>query len=224
VTPLSENNRRAIAKKIASRYPTPFLRHYTYWKTVTDPVYPAACEILRKTPSLPLLDLGCGAGQFAFFLRECGYDAPLLGVELDAEKAHIANRIAEAHDLSARFLALDYREMCEPHRGHVCLLDVLQYIPLNEQREMLARAAGFVNESGGVFIARNGLKDDSKRYAISRLVDRFARAIRWISAPPVDYPTRELFEEVLGSAGLKVEVRPLWGGTPFNNHLIIARK
>lgn len=224
MAPSPEKSRHVIARKVASRYPTPFLRQYTYWKTVTDPVYPAAWELLHHAPPLPLLDLGCGAGQFAFFLREQGFDAPLIGVELDSAKVETANRIAMAHDLRARFLALDCRHLREPHSGHVCLLDVLQYVPLAGQRDMLARAAALVHEGGGIFIARNGFRDGSARYQITRAADRFARIIRWIKAPLVEYPTREMFEDVLGSAGLTVEVRPLWGGTPFNNHLIIARR
>lgn len=217
-------DQRSLARTISARYPTPFLRHYTYWKIVTDPVYAAAWEVLRSARTLPLLDLGCGAGQFAFFIRECGYTDPLIGVELDAEKAGVASRIAAEHHLDARFLALDYRDLREAHQGHVCLLDVLQYVPPEAQREMLARVAGLVHEQGGILIARSGLRDDSTRYQITRLVDRFARAIRWIRAPLVDHPTRETFEEVLGAAGLKVECRPLWGCTPFNNHLIVARR
>ena len=215
---------RSLARTISARYPTPFLRHYTYWKIVTDPVYAAVWDVLADAPSLPLLDLGCGGGQFAFFIRECGYTAPLAGVELDAEKVEIASRIAAAHHLDARFLAQDYRDIGEDHQGHVCLLDVLQYVPPDAQREMLARAARLVHQHGGLFIARSGLRDDSMRYHITRMVDRFARAIRWIRAPLVDHPARETFEEVLGAAGLKVECRPLWGRTPFNNHLIIARR
>ena len=77
---------------------------------------------------------------------------------------------------------------------------------------------------GGKLIIRSGLRDSSWRYRITVVGDWLAKLTFWMKAAPVCYPDRELFESVLGSAGLKVRVEPLWGGTPFNNHLIAAER
>jgi hypothetical protein len=76
----------------------------------------------------------------------------------------------------------------------------------------------------GKLVIRSCLRDDSGRFRITVAGDWLAKLTFWMKAAPVCYPDRELFESVLGSAGLKVRVEPLWGGTPFNNHLIAAER
>lgn len=217
-------DRRALARTISARYPTPFLRHYTYWKIVTDPVYGAVWDVLASAPSLPLLDLGCGAGLLAFYLREHGFAPDISGLDLDGPKIEAAAAIAREHDLRAEFRAQDFRDAFQSASGHVTLLDVLQFVPERAQREILARAASFVHPEGGLLIIRTGIRDDSMRFRITHFMDIFARVIGWMKAPPVDYPTPEMFREVLEPAGFRVELRPLWGRTPFNNYLVIARR
>ncbi len=45
-----------------------------------------------------------------------------------------------------------------------------------------------------------------------------------MKAAPVNYPTREFFQDVLESEGFDVEIRPFWGLTPFNNFMILAKR
>ena len=44
-----------------------------------------------------------------------------------------------------------------------------------------------------------------------------------MKAAPIHYPTAEDFERNLSPHG-KVSISPLWGPTPFNNHLIVMEK
>jgi hypothetical protein len=44
-----------------------------------------------------------------------------------------------------------------------------------------------------------------------------------MKAAPTHYPTAEDFQRILSPFG-EVEIIPLWGGTPFNNHLITLRR
>ena len=50
-----------------------------------DPVYPAAYELFRGSDE-PILDIGCGLGLLAFYLRERGCRQPILGLDVDARK------------------------------------------------------------------------------------------------------------------------------------------
>ena len=43
--------------------------HYAGRKLRRDPIFPAAYELLRESNE-PLLDVGCGVGLLAFYLRE----------------------------------------------------------------------------------------------------------------------------------------------------------
>jgi hypothetical protein len=44
-----------------------------------------------------------------------------------------------------------------------------------------------------------------------------------MKAAPTHYPTSGDFQKILSPFG-NLEISPLWGGTPFNNHLIILTR
>ena len=214
-----------IASRLAARYPTRFLQRYTYWKVRTDPLYPAVWSVLRQAPELPLTDYGCGAGLFAFFLRENGYQKPILGIDIDSEKIAAAQRLATGCTPAPQFTCADYRTFrFEGTPGHVTLLDVLQYVPGMDQQAFLAAIAPAVAKEGGLLILRCGLRDHSWRYRVTMIADRFARIIGWMKTPPLEFPTRESLTHVMQQSGMQIELQPLWGRTPFNNYLIIARR
>ena len=70
------------------------MRGYVRGKLRDDPVFPAAFDLLQPTP-MPVLDLGCGLGLLQFYLRERGYDAPLVGVDFDERKIRQADRVGQ---------------------------------------------------------------------------------------------------------------------------------
>ena len=70
----------------------PRLYYYAIGKITLDPAYPAVAKALGKS-TLPLLDLGCGMGLLAAYLRASGHCAPLVGWDLDEEKIEIAKAV-----------------------------------------------------------------------------------------------------------------------------------
>jgi SAM-dependent methyltransferase len=188
------------------------------WKVQSDPLYAGVLEALRGYDQ-PLIDVGCGVGLLAFFLREHGYDAPIIGIDFDDRKIDLARKAA-ANYRAIDFIRGDARAPLPP--GHnVLLLDVLHYFDPASQQVILRNAAEAV-PPGGVAVIRQGIRDRSWRYRMSSTVDAFGRAIRWMRAENLIYPTRE---EVLAPfAGFDAEVRPLWGRTPYNNYLFVLRR
>ena len=57
--------------RVASRFPRGWLRSYVKSKLRRDPIFPAAYELLHGSKG-PILDVGCGVGLLAFYLRERG--------------------------------------------------------------------------------------------------------------------------------------------------------
>ena len=216
---------RRTAERLSALYPTPFLRNYVYWKVRTDPLYPAVNRHLAPTRDHPLVDLGCGPGLFAFYLKTRGHAAPVHGLDVDAEKIHAASAIAARHWPDLTFSVSDFAQW-DPagHQGHVTLLDVLQYLPHDLQHTLLQKAARCLTDPGHRLIIRNGLDDDSWRASVTRVTDHLARWIRWMARSPLQHPSRQRLEHTLTSAGLRVTFQPLWGATPFNNYLIIAQR
>ncbi|HEY0141403.1 MAG TPA: methyltransferase domain-containing protein [Thermoanaerobaculia bacterium] len=212
-------NRDAVARALGSRYATPYLRNYVRWKVAMDPVYEGVAERLREH-HLPLVDVGCGVGLMVFYLRESGFDGPIVGIDFDEGKIAAANEMASRYE-HTEFRTGDARAPL-PEGHSVLILDVLQYFETAGQQVTLRNAARVVPE-GGVVIIRSGVRDKSWRYRLSWLSDTFGRAIRWMQAERLVIPTREEIEGAFAE-GFEKEVVPLWGRTPFNNYLFIFRR
>jgi len=213
---------RKSYQKIARLYPGRWDQGYVASKLRTDPLYSALASELRNSP-LPLLDLGCGLGLLAFFLREEGIEVPITGLDYDERKIQSARKAmlaANSRDLS--FSHHDARQGLPEHLGNVSILDILQFFTACEQAELLNLAVARV-APGGKLIIRSGLDDASLRFKITIAGDLLAKATFWMKAAPTHYPSAADFESILNPHG-DLEIKPLWGKTPFNNHLIVLRK
>lgn len=211
----------ASIREIAAMFPGRWDRNYVAAKLRTDPLYTTLTENLRGQ-HLPLLDIGCGLGLLAFFLRAEGIGVPLHGLDYDPRKIESARRgaiLSQAHELS--FSHHDARSGLPEHQGNVSILDILQFFTPDEQATLLKLAASRV-APGGMLIIRSGLRDATWRFKITVLGDWLAKATFWMKAAPTHYPSADDFQKILAPFG-SVEISPLWGGTPFNNHLIILR-
>jgi SAM-dependent methyltransferase len=212
----------ASVRKIAAMFPGRWDRNYVAAKLRTDPLYAALAENLRGS-DLPLLDLGCGLGLLAFYLREESIGVPILSLDYDSRKIDAARRATlsfQAMDLC--FSHHDARSGLPAHQGNVSILDILQFFTPDEQETLLKLAASRV-APGGSLIIRSGLRDASWRFKVTVLGDWLAKATFWMKAAPTHYPTSDDFQKILSPFG-NVEISPLWGGTPFNSHLIILRR
>jgi 2-polyprenyl-3-methyl-5-hydroxy-6-metoxy-1,4-benzoquinol methylase len=203
-------------KRIASRYPTRLLRSYASVKIATDPAYDAVFNLLRET-SEPLLDIGCGIGLMAFYLRERGMRMPIVGIDHDRRKIEIARRVAN-DDQSVSFEIGDARHRVQ-FRGNVVLLDVLHYFNDADQSVILRNAAA----AGGMIIIRDGIRDGSLRYRLTYAQETLSRVGGWLKAERLHFPTRESIETSL-NGDFREEVKPMFGRTPFNNYLFVFRR
>lgn len=210
-------NRDSAAERVAAQLPTRFLRGYARGKLRSDPLYRNVMDALRGRPQ-PLFDIGCGVGLLEFFLRENGFAQPMTGIDHDARKIAIANLIA-ANYPGIEFRAGDARGSI-PSGCNVTALDVLHYFTEGEQKAMIRAIADAV-PSGGVAILRDAVRDGSLRYRATAIQERFSRAIRWLKAERLNFPTRELVEAPFLARGFRSEIVPAWGGTPFNNYLFV---
>lgn len=207
--------------EIAKLFPGRWNRNYVATKLRTDPLYTALANELRGS-ELPLLDLGCGLGLLAFYLRSQGINVPIHGLDYDSRKIRDARNAATlAAATGLEFSHHDARGGLPEHRGNVSILDILQFFDPAEQETLLKLAATRV-APGGKLVIRSGLRDDSWRFKVTFLGDLLAKATFWMKAAPTHYPSAEDFRRILGKFG-EVEISPLWGGTPFNNHLIVMR-
>ncbi|MGI8559888.1 MAG: methyltransferase domain-containing protein [Luteimonas sp.] len=215
---------RATAKTIAHHYPRPrSLYWYVRVKLVSDPLYRAAIDALRRTDA-PLLDFGCGIGLLAQVLRAGGVDLDYRGVDNDAGKIARARRAATTAALAGvRFECIESANALPTHRGSVAVLDVLQYLPDDAQAQLLDAAITMLTP-GAQLLIRTGIDDGGWRARLTRYVDILGHGVGWMNVAPKRYPQRDALAARLQSAGLRAHFSPLHGRVPFNNWLVVATR
>jgi 2-polyprenyl-3-methyl-5-hydroxy-6-metoxy-1,4-benzoquinol methylase len=211
----------AIVARIAARYRLRRHRSYVRSKLRWDPLFAGVAPLFVGS-SRPLLDIGCGLGLLGQYLRERGFRAPYLGLDLDERKIEEARLAASGDGLDLEFAAGSAASL-PGFLGDVALLDVLHYMPAEAQQRTLVEVASRVAPDG-ILVIRNVLKDGSWRFAATVAQERFSGALGWMRFPACHFPEREEIESPLRAMGFATHVVPLWGRTPFNSYLFVARR
>jgi len=221
--PYPREDARAIARAFLPRHVlgNRYDYYYTLTKLRTDPLYPGVLQALRPTTA-PVLDLGCGLGLLAHALRADGQMQPFTGVDIDAAKIRRGREVAARTGLAdVQLDVLDLGVGLPAHRGSVTILDVLQYLSPERQRELLDNVIAML-VPGSRLVIRSGLADDTSRSRTTRITDRLANFAGWMQERAKSYPTADGLRSQLEGAGLTTTLRPLYGDTPFNNWLIVG--
>ena len=208
--------------RVAALFSQLWLRRYVRSKLRRDPIYPAACELFRGSNE-PILDIGCGLGLLAFYLRERGCRQPILGLDVDARKTERGNRIAAARYRNVDLRSQDVQEPIPAFSGNIALFDVLHYLPPAEQTSLLLRLARCV-APGGLLVIRDCPRDNGPRFWATCLAEKFAQAVSWNLNTSLHFPSRERIAEAFDENEFERESRPLGGALPFNNHLFVFRR
>ena len=210
-----------LAKRIARHYPSRFLRSYVRFKVAADPLYAAVAGLLTAS-SLPLLDVGCGAGLLSFYLRESGFHPAIEGIDHDEKKVAAAQVVAQHAYSGLTFRRADALAPLA-FSGNVTLLDVLHYFPAAAQ-ETLLRNAMAATAPGGVVIIRECPRESNWRYWTTYAEESLAMAFQWLKGGALNFPAREQILAPFLDRGFTSEVTPMWGSTPYNNYLFVFRR
>ena len=181
--------------------------------------------LTRMLAALPyelgrVLDAGAGRGQFGLLLLELGRCETLFGFDADQRKVAVA-RAAGAG--SAHFEVRDLLDLPSEPLDTVLLFDVLHYLPLAEQDELLRRASLRI-ERGRILI-RDLDAAPGTRSALTRFAETFARGLG-LHRGRAGHHYRPMAEVVarLTDLGFSCEVHGASEGTPFGNVLIVATR
>lgn len=200
--------------------------HYVRTKLLGDPVAKMIADIAGDAPGVlgEVLDIGTGRGQLPILLLELGRATRARGMDWDDQKIAAGRRAAAVSpSLPVELVRGDARAVEGAPADTVMLIDLLHYFTLEEQDEILRRAASMVRE-GGRILVREADTERGLRSAVTLLEERMFTAIRFNRGERVLFrPARELAAR-LTEAGLLCEVRPAWGRTPFSNVLVIGTK
>lgn len=201
-----------------------------------DPLY---FNLLRRgfLPSTGrLLDLGCGRGiLFSLLIAArrqaeageypAGWEPPPPGLTFHGIEGRpkVAAAAREALGDRAVIETGDLRESPLPAADAILLLDVLHYLPADDQRDLLARAVAAL-QPGGVLLIRDADAAGGWRFTVTRIQERFSALLRRHWRQRFHYRSAGEWETLLRNLGLEVDVRPMGMGTPYANVLLAAKK
>jgi 2-polyprenyl-3-methyl-5-hydroxy-6-metoxy-1,4-benzoquinol methylase len=150
-------------------------------------------------------------------LLELGRASSVSGVDSDARKIHVARSAGP----EAEFRVGDVARVELSPADTVLLVDVLHYLPLNEQDDLLRASARAVGERGRLLV-RELDADPSARSSVTRAFEWFARKIGLNRGRASHYRSALELTRVLEEAGLRCRVQGASERTPFANVLIVA--
>ena len=210
-----------------------FAWRFARGKLGMDPVFR---HLLREgliPPHARVLDIGCGQGLLASLLRSCtafehrwpsGWAAAPLaarvtGIELMARDVQ---RARAALGDAAEFVCGDMRHTLFPPADAVVILDVLHYISVAEQDEVLTRVRRAL-PVGGCLLLRVGDAASPRGFIASQWVDAVVTFVRGHRALPQFGRALAAWIAQLEALGFEVRSEPMSAGTPFANVLLVAR-
>ena len=212
-----------------------FAWHFAKGKLKGDPAFFGLLEHGLIPDANRLIDLGCGQGLLASWLREARklhdsgmwpQDWPaapqvenIWGLELmpkDVERARAA--LGER----AQFAQGDIRSAELGQADVAIILDVLHYIDYDAQEDVLRRIRAAL-PSGGTFITRIGDAAGGLPFYFSNWVDHVVFFMRGHRSYKVYCRTLSDWQEVLKRNGFEVAPLPMHKGTPFKSVMLIAK-
>jgi cyclopropane fatty-acyl-phospholipid synthase-like methyltransferase len=211
-----------------------FAYNFARGKLRGDPVFRALLERGLLLGRGHILDLGCGQGLLAAWLKaallcyESGSwpqgwpPAPTprstRGIELmirDVERARIALgpecEISQGDIRSAEFGTTDA----------VVILDVLHYIDREEQLQLLKRVRAAL-PARGLLLLRIGDAAAGLRFRYSQWVDKLVMLFRGHATVATHCRSADQWRQLLSECGFDVQATPMSQGTRFANVLMIA--
>jgi 2-polyprenyl-3-methyl-5-hydroxy-6-metoxy-1,4-benzoquinol methylase len=205
-----------------------------------DPVFAHLLAAGLLTGRERILDIGCGQGLLSAWLLagqasstngtwpEVWPPAPqpvhIRGIELMAHDVVRADS-ALAPAVSAGRASFVQADMCRADFGQtdaVVILDVLHYVPLAAQDELLARVRRSLSP-GGVLLLRVGDAAGGLRFSISNWVDHVVTTLRGHRLGTLYCRSLTDWQDTLRQLGFVVEAESMSQGTPFANVLLVAR-
>jgi SAM-dependent methyltransferase len=213
-----------------------FAWHFARGKLNMDPVFRHLLQQGLIAPGARVLDIGCGQGLLASLLRASGKlasqgqwpsnwapapgHARVTGVELmprDVQRAQAA--LGD----TAEFICGDMRSTAFPEVDTVVILDVLHYITVPEQDQVLVRVRDALRKARGTLLLRVGDAASKRGFWASQWVDAVVTFVRGHRVVPQYGRTLAQWIAQLESLGFAVESQPMSQGTPFANVLLVAR-
>ncbi len=190
-------------------------RGFVRWKLRLDRIFGLLAA--ENLGSGTVVDLGCGYGMALGFAAFGDSSRRLVGCDLDAHRIAVAREALSA--LNADLSVADVRHFELPPAGLILILDVLQYLPADEQLALLKRCCSALAPQG-ILIFRVHDRERGLWSTITMAFDRLIFACGRAGVRPLMLPAAE-YHSVLENAGMQVEERRFRNRLPLA-HILVA--
>jgi uncharacterized protein (DUF2062 family)/SAM-dependent methyltransferase len=197
-------------------------RGFVRWKMRLDRIFGLLAALLSAEDLRlgTVVDLGCGYGMALAFAAFADNTRRLVGCDLNAHRIEVARRALD--ELNADLTVADVRYLDLPPASLILILDVLQYLPAQEQLDLLKRCCSALLDGGKlIFRVHDGERGlwSTITMAFDILIFAWGRA----GVRPVMLSAAE-YRSVLENAGMHVEERRFRNLLPLAHILFIAKK
>ncbi len=216
--------REKLIERIARPYLEAGLLHWEFvrGKLRLDPVYFGLTALGVLPATGRVVDLGCGRGIMLALLaatQSGRANRELVGIDASRRAIRIARVGVPPH---VHLEVGDLAEAGIPRSAAILLLDVLHYLPLADQDQVLERAAAALEPTGTLLI-READQSATVRFMVTSAAERARAFLRGHFGQQFTYRPLTDLVVTLEKLGLVVSCRPMDLGTPFRNALITAR-
>jgi len=201
-------------------YKGPVLEWYTRIKLKMDT---GLHELLhaRIPKDAHVVDLGSGHGMVSLLLSWSAKDRILQGFERDAGKVAIADHVY-GKGAGTTFTVADLEDLTPPPADVYILKDVLHYLTLAKQRELLLECANGLSSEGAIFV-RDGFATNDDRHERTKWTERLSIGLGFNKAKgELEFMKKETIIAIAEEAGLRVEWALREART--SNELVILHK
>ncbi len=228
----------ALVETAARPYVGSGMRHWEFVraKLLWDPVFLGTLQAGLLPSGGRLLDIGTGRGILLSLLvaaqRQHAAEEwpdgwpppptalPLVGIELRRGHAAVAARALGEHAQIDRADALGH---VLPSCRSATLLDVLHYLPREDQERLLARVRDALAPDGTLLL-READAGGGALFVVTRMSERLMSILRGRPRQTLCYRSAHDWRELLEELGFEVELRPMSGSLPFRNVLLVGRR
>lgn len=183
-------------------YKGPVLEWYMKVKVRLEKRYRVFNDLIPYDASVT--DIGCGYGPLCFMLSMYSPKRKVLGIDYDDEKITVANYSFLKKD-NLSFVCANAAEYDLPHSDVFVMNDMLHYLDLASQADIIARCAAALNPDGMIII-RDGDASKMKRHKVTELTEKLSTEI--LKFNKVDgqlfFSSAEKIKEIAKDNGLSV--------------------
>lgn len=171
-----------------------------------------------------ILEVGCGHGLFSAALAQTAPDRDVVGVDVDGDKIHAAQRAAVRCGGRLRFAALPAGQLPPGPWDAVAIIDVLYLIDRAGQETLVRRLAADL-APGGVLLVKEMALAPAWKFRWMALQERLSvQVLRITEGDELTFVAPVEVGGWLADAGLVVEHRRLDRRYPHPHHLLVARR